>query len=122
ETSICVLLLAPFLWPTIRDQRARWALLDTRRRHLLQGIVAGILLPFAPMIARTAQVALSGDRVYEGASAGKSFAMRLSDQLSIADDRLHTRVPMIVGVAAIVLLAAVLLRTAVDWLSVGLVM
>jgi hypothetical protein len=122
ETSICVLLLAPFIWPTIRDQRARWALLDTRRRHLLQGIVAGILLPFAPMVARTAQVALSGDRVYEGASAGKSFAIRLSDQLSIADDRLHTRVPMIVGVAAIVLLAAVLLRAAVDWLSVGLVM
>ena len=120
ETSLCVLLLAPFLWPTIRDQQARWALLDSRRRHTLQAVAAAVLLPFAPILARTAQLTLSGDRVYEGASAGKSFATRLSDQLSIADDRLHTTVPMIVGIAAIVLLAAVLLRTGIDWLSIGL--
>jgi len=121
ETSLCVLVLAPFLWPTIRDQRPRWTHLDTAHRRTLQAVAAGLLLPFAPMLARTVQLTLSKEKVYEGASAGKSFAVRLSDQLSIADDRLHTTVPLIVGVAAIVLLAAVLLRTGIDWLSVGLV-
>jgi hypothetical protein len=119
ETSLCVLVLAPFLWPTIRDQRPRWTHLDTAHRRTLQAVAAGLLLPFAPMLARTVQLTLSKEKVYEGASAGKSFAVRLSDQLSIADDRLHTTVPLIVGVAAIVLLAAVLLRTGIDWLSVG---
>ena len=28
ETSLCVLLLAPFLWPTLRDQRGRWGAWD----------------------------------------------------------------------------------------------
>ena len=46
--------------------------------------------------------------------------MRLSDQLSEAGESLHTQLPTIVVVAAIVLLAAVAFRVGVDWLSVGL--
>ena len=41
EPSICVLLLAPFLWPTIRDQQGRWELLDARRRRGLEAVRSG---------------------------------------------------------------------------------
>jgi hypothetical protein len=120
ETSICVLLLAPFLWPTLRDQRGRWALLDERRRRAIGLVTAGILLPFLPMVVRTTQLALTGDRLYEDPSASNRFSTRLSDQLSQAAGVLHTELPTIVVVAAVVLLAAVLLRVGVDWISVGL--
>ena len=41
ETSACVLLLAPFLWPTLRVQRPRYAQLDRRRRTVI-ALVAGV--------------------------------------------------------------------------------
>lgn len=120
EPSISVLLLAPFLWPTVRQQRERWALLDAGRRRGLGLLAAAILLPFVPMVARTAQIALTEGPLYGDLSAGKSFPTRLSDQLSQAAGVLHTELPTIVAVASIVLLAAVAFRIGVDWLSVGL--
>jgi hypothetical protein len=120
EPSISVLLLAPFLWPTLREQRARWALLDDGRRRALGLLAAGILLPFVPMVTRTTQLALTGEPLYGDVSAGKSLSTRLSDQLSQAGGVLHTELPTIVFVAAILLLAAVAFRIGVDWLSVGL--
>ena len=120
EPSICVLLLAPFLWPTLREQRGRWALLDPGRRRTLGAVVAGILLPFVPMVVRTVQLALTGEPLYGDLSAGKSLSTRLSDQLSQAAGVLHTQLPTLVVVASVVLLAAVAFRVGVDWLSVGL--
>ena len=120
EPSICVLLLAPFLWPTVRQQGGRWALLDAGRRRVLGGVAAGILLPFVPMVVRTVQLGLRGQELYGDLGAGRSMTMRLSDQLSEAGESLHTQLPTIVVVAAIVLLAAVAFRVGVDWLSVGL--
>jgi hypothetical protein len=122
EPSICVLLLAPFLWPTIKQQRGRWALLDEGRRRGLGLVAAAILLPFVPMVVRTTQLALTGEPLYGDLSAGKSFTTRLSDQLSQAGGVLHTELPTIVAVAAIVLLAALVFRVGVDWISVGLLL
>jgi hypothetical protein len=120
EPSICVLLLAPFLWPTLTQQRGRWALLDARRRVGLEALAAGILLPFLPMVVRTIQLALTGEPLYGDLSAGKSLSTRLSDQLSQAGGVLHTELPTIVVVAAVVLLSVVAFRIEIDWLSVGL--
>jgi hypothetical protein len=120
EPSICLLLLAPFLWPTLREQRGRWELLDTGRRRVLGAVAAGILLPFVPMVVRTVQLALTGEPLYGDLSAGKSLTTRLSDQLSQAAEVLHTQLPTFVVVASVVLLAAVAFRVGVDWLSVGL--
>jgi hypothetical protein len=120
EPSISVLLLAPFLWPTLREQRGRWALLDGGRRRTVGLLAAGILLPFVPMVVRTTQLALTGEPLYGDLSAGKSLSTRLSDQLSQAGGVLHTELPTVVFVASIVLLAAVAFRVGIDWLSVGL--
>jgi hypothetical protein len=120
ETSICVLLLLPFLWPTLTHQLSRWRLLGSGRRLGLGALAAGIVLPFVPMVARTFQLAFADETFYEGAAAGKSLATRLSDQLSQAGGVLHTELPTITFVAAVVLLAFVTFRVGVDWLSIGL--
>ena len=120
ETSTCVLLLAPFLWPTIREQRGRWASLDRRRRCAIGVVAAGVLLPFVPMVTRTVQLALADKRVYEEAAAAKGFAARLSDQLSQADDILNSPLPTVLLASAFVLLAVRIFRHGADWLSIGL--
>ena len=119
ETSICVLLLAPFLWPTIRSQKARWTRLGAGWRTAVGLVGVGILLPFVPMVARTVELARAEDRLYEEVAAAKSFAARLTDQLERAGEVLHTPAPTILAVAAIALVAASVIRVGVDWLSVG---
>ena len=119
ETSCCVLLLLPFLWPTLRAQRPRWLRLHRGRRSLLGAIGVGILLPFLPMAVRTIQLALAEERVYSGATAGRGLLERLNDQLAEASEFLHTPLFPLLGTAAIVLLAVSALRRGVDWLAVG---
>jgi hypothetical protein len=121
ESSACVLLLAPFLWPTVRSQSPRWAGLGRRRRTQLVVVAGAVLLPFAPMLARMLELRLRGRRVYEEAVAASSFTERLSDQLSDASDMLHTEVVWILLGAAFVLLTVTLIRVGADWLSIGLV-
>ena len=120
ETSACVLLLAPFLLPTLREQRQRWARLDSRRRSAVGLVTAGVLLPFVPIVARTIELSLADDRVYEEVAAGKSFVERFGDQLGRAEEVLHSPLPMILLAAAVVLLAARTFRLGADWLSTGL--
>ena len=119
ETSICVLLLAPFLWPTVRAQRDRWSLLAGRRRLAIGLVAGGVLLPFVPMLVRTIELALAENRIYEGAAAGKSLTTRVSDQLGQASDILHSPLPMIVLGAAVVLLSVRSFRLGADWLATG---
>lgn len=120
ETSACVLLLAPFLWPTVHAQRERWAPLGARRRTALALLTGGIVLPFVPIVARTIELSLADERVYEEAAAAKSYVHRLSDQLDRAGEVLHSPLPMIILAAAVVLLAASSFRLRTDWLSTGL--
>ena len=120
ETSTCVLLLAPFLWPTLRAQRPRYAQLDRRRRGLIGFVAGGILLPFLPIVARTIELSLADERVYSDAAASKGFVARFSDQLDRAGEVLHTPLPMILLAAAVVLLAARSYRFGADWLSTGM--
>ncbi|HEX2301990.1 MAG TPA: hypothetical protein VHH57_00075 [Gaiella sp.] len=120
ETSACVLLLAPFLWPTLRNERERWAQLGRPRRAAVGLVATGILLPFVPIVARTIQLALADDRVYEEAAAAKGFVERFSDQFGRAGEVLHSQLPMFLLAAAVVLLAARTFRVGADWLSTGL--
>ena len=119
ETSCCVLLLLPFLWPTIRAQRARWLQLHRRRRLLLGAIGAAILLPFLPMVVQTIRLSLAKERVYSDAASGRSLLERVDAQLAEASAFLHTPLFGLLGVAAIVVLAFSLLRRKPDWLAVG---
>ena len=122
ETSSCVLLLAPFLWPTVRAQRPRWGRLDRERRRSLLGIGAVVLLPFVPIVARSIQLATADERVYESYAAGRSIWTRIWDQVITADDALDTPlfgILLVAALAAPVLVA--LRRRRVDWLTVGLV-
>ena len=102
------------------QQRGRWARLDDEKASRPRCSRGGILLPFVPMVVRTVQLAITGEPLYGDLTAGTSLTTRLSNQLSQAGEILHTQLPTLVVVAAIVLLAAVALRVGVDWLSVGL--
>ena len=82
ETSCCVLLLLPFLWPTFCSQRARWLRLHRRRRLLLGAIGAAILLPFLPMVVQTIRLFLVEERVYSDAASGRSLLERVDAQLA----------------------------------------
>jgi hypothetical protein len=121
ETSICILVLGPFLIPTLRAQRPRWLRLCRRRRMLLGLAGAGVLLPLVPMVVRTMQLALADVRFYGEIAAQQSFPQRLSHQLADADEALDSRFPVMVAVATVLLLAVTLFRARVDWLSVGFV-
>jgi hypothetical protein len=120
ETSCCVLLLAPFLWPTIRAQRERWSH-STRGPRIAIGLVAAAtLLPFVPMAYRLAEFALVGEHFYEAEAARQGLLDDLSDQLSQASDMLHSPILPLLSVAAAALLAVDLFRNRIDWLSIGL--
>lgn len=120
ETSLCVLLLAPFLLPTLRAQRGRWASLDRRRRAGAIAVAVGILVPFVPMLLRTAQLAFADERLYGEIAAEKSFTERVSDQLVRVGEVMHSHLPAAVVVTAVLLVAVAAARRGVDWLSVGL--
>ena len=72
------------------------------------------------MVARTLELSLADERIYEEVAASKSFTPRLVDQLSRPEEVLHTPLPTAIAVGALVLLALRVCRRGVDWLSVGL--
>jgi hypothetical protein len=121
ETSVCVLLLLPFLWPTVKAQRDRWSELGERRRAAL-GLVAGaVLLPFVPMTLGLAWISLEGERAYADAAARQGFLSDLNDQLERAGGALQSAVPPVaLVVAAVALVAVGMVRRGVDWLSIGM--
>ena len=120
ETSLCVLLLAPFLVPLALRQRERWSRAGSNRRVAIGVVAAGMVAPFVPMLVRALQLRLADERVYEDTASAKGFTTRLSDQLSLAGDVLHTPLPMIVLAAAVVALALRGVRVGIDWLATGL--
>jgi hypothetical protein len=120
ETSCCVMLLAPFLWPTLRDQRERWRRLSHGRRVAIAGIAGAILLPFVPMAARLIEFALADERFYGAEAARQGILDDLSDQVSRAGEVLHSNVPAMLVVVGVILLAVGLVRFGVDWLSIGM--
>jgi hypothetical protein len=119
ETSTCVLVMAPFLLPTLRRQRARWSRLRVGRKVLLCGLGAGLLLPFVPMIVRTVQLSVADSRLYED-FAQESLLVRLWDQFALADELLHTPLFAVAALAAVVAAIGQLLSSRPDWLAVGL--
>jgi hypothetical protein len=119
ETSTCVLVIAPFLLPTIRRQRERWSRLTSRRRAVLCGVGAGICLPFVPMLIRTLQLSTADKRVYEE-FAEEGFVARIWEQFADADELVHSPVFAIVAVAAVVAAIGQLLGRRPDWLVLGL--
>jgi len=120
ETSLCVLVLIPFLVPTVRSERRRWAALGSGRRNALRAITVGGFLPFVPMLARTLQLSFADDRVYEEAAAGRSLFERLIDQIDTAGEALHSPVFTVVAVGAVVSVAIAARVRGVDWVVVGM--
>ncbi len=120
ETSLCVLLLAPFLLPSLRSQRLRWARLDGARRLTIGAVAAAIILPFVPMAFRTVQLTLADSRVYEGSAAGRSFYTRAVEQIGESGESLHSPVFWLCAVISLVAVTFASFRTGVDWLTVGL--
>jgi hypothetical protein len=121
ESSLCVLVLAPFLWPTVRAQQSRWAQHPTGRRWAIAAIGVGVLLPFVPMLFRAAQLSTAETRVYEDIAAQYSPSERLVNQLEYASELLHTPLFTPLAAAAVTATVVALVRRGADWLAVGLI-
>ena len=125
ESSICLLVLLPFLVLQAVPERDRWRTLRPRGRVVLLGLTAGTLGALAPMLVRTLAASRRDDLVY-GAEPGS----RVREQLVTAL-RLMTTVTGSTTVAAILLAAGLALgvglaldvgiaRRRPDWLGLGL--
>jgi hypothetical protein len=121
ESSLCLLVLAPFLLPTILGQAARWANISSRRRRAIAAIGIGAFLAFIPMLFRTLQLATSGTRVYQEIAAQQSFTNRLAEQFLEAGGSLQTPFFALLTVAVVVVTLVTIHRRGTDWLAVGLI-
>jgi hypothetical protein len=121
ESSLCVLVIGPFLWPTARAQRARWAGLTPKRRWAIAAVGVGALLPFFPMLFRTIQLAMADSRVYDEIASQHSYVERIVNQLVKADESLGTPFFLLLAVATVLATIAVVLCRGADWLAAGLV-
>ena len=121
ESSVAVLALVPFLWPTIRAQRSRWTRVPQARRVLICGVGVALLLPFVPMAVRTVGLARGDDRVYQEFASGRSLYDRAWDQLVSADESLQTPLLWILIACAVVLVTVRTVRIGADWLAIGLI-
>lgn len=120
ETSLCVLLVVPFLVPLLRAQRPRWTALDGGRRLWIVVLGGAVALPFVPMLLRTARLALADERLYGEIAAQKPLIERLADQLTRVSEVMHSHLPAAIVIAAVALVVLLAVRSHVDWLAVGL--
>jgi hypothetical protein len=121
ETSLSLLVLAPFLFPTACSQRRRWERLD-RRRRLAVGFLGGAtLLPFVPVLVGTIQLVVAADLVYDArVEPGRGLIRDMWTQLAQADDTLSTPVVSLMSLGAVVTVTLVCVARSVDWISIGL--
>jgi hypothetical protein len=120
ETSICALVLVPFLWPAVRAHRQDLAALPTGIRRALVATIGLTAAAFVPVLARTVQLASADERVY-GAQPNEGILRKLERQVTEMDVELQSRTGWYLIAAAVVLTAVSTVRRRTDWPGVGLV-
>lgn len=117
ETSLAVVVLAPFLWPYIR--RTEWRDLARERPRLVAAVAAGVVAPLGLAAGHTIALASAETRVYDVGLSPKGVPGRLVDQLGDIDHTLETPFAWLIIAAAILSLFWAVDRK-VDWLALGL--
>lgn len=123
ETSLAVLAMVPFLWPTFRSERRRLAEVSRRGRLALTATAVLVALPLAVMLGWTTRIVLSGKLVYDTeVDAGAGLLAALRTQASLAQQVLGSPVGVVLaGAVAIGAATLLVVERRLDWLSLGLV-
>ena len=117
ETSLAVLVLAPFLWPYVR--RNEWRNLVRERPRLVVAVAGGVVAPLALAAVHTIALASAETRVYGVGVSPVGLPGRLLEQLSDIDHTLETPVAWLIIASAFLSLIWALERE-IDWLALGL--
>ena len=117
ETSLAVVVLAPFLWPYVR--RNEWRNLVRERSRLVAAVAAGVAAPLVLAAVHTVTLLSAETRVYGVGLSPRGVPGRLVDQLGDIDHTLESPLAwLIIASAFLSLLWAIGERT--DWLTLGL--
>ncbi len=117
ETSLAVLVLAPFLWPYVR--RNEWRNLVRERPRLVAAVAGGVVAPLALAAVHTIALASAETRVYGVGLSPEGLPGRLLEQLSDIDHTLETPVAWLIIASAFLSLIWAIERE-IDWLALGL--
>ncbi len=119
ESSVCALVLVPFIALALRSHRRELSRIPGRMRTLLWACAAAGSLAFVPVVVRTVQLAAADERVY-GAEPQSRTAEKALRQLAEMGSAIDSPTGWIVLVLAIALIAGTLLERRPDWLAIGL--
>lgn len=117
ETSLAVVVLAPFLWPYVR--RNEWRHLMRERPWLVASVAAGLAAPLLLLAGHTIALARAETRFYDAQVSPAGLPGRLVDQLSDIDHTLETRFAWLI-IASAVLSVFWAVSREIDWLALGL--
>jgi hypothetical protein len=117
ETSLAVVVLAPFLWPYVR--RNEWWSLIRERPRLIAAVAAGVAAPLVLAAVHTIALASAETRVYGVGLSPVGVPGRLLDQLGDIDHTLETPFAWLIIASAFLSLFWAIGRE-IDWLAVGL--
>lgn len=119
ETSLAVVVLAPFLCPYVRRDRTQWRRLIRERPPLVVAAAGGVVAPLLLVAVHTIALASADTRVYD-AHVGPDGALgRLGAQLRDIDQVLETPLAWLIIASAFLSLIWAL-HGGIDWLALGL--
>lgn len=121
ETSVAVLALVPFLWLAVRDDLPRFRALPPGLRRTLLAVLAIAGLALVPMLARTVQLTVADERVYD-AEPTEGLVSKTLRQIERLGADLGSQTGWALAVAAVAAVVVVGLARRVDWLAVGLLL
>jgi hypothetical protein len=121
ETSVCALVLVPFLWMATRDWRASLIPLATARRRTVRVLLVLAVAAFTPMLLRVVELSVADKRVYDSEPDPNVIGSTL-EQLSHMNSALGSSTGTYLLLGAVVLIAASASSRKIEWLSMGLVL
>ena len=122
ETSLAILLVAPFLLPFAPEANRLWRELGRRGRLSLIALATAATLPLLLMTVWTAKIIAAGELVYGvDVKAGPGLIRNIHTQVVLAGPVLGTSLGTVLCVATVIAVIAVLVRCrSLDWLALGL--
>lgn len=121
ETSIAALVLVPFLWLAVRDDVPRFRELAPALRRTLLAVLSVAGLSLVPMLARSVQLTLADERVYD-AEPTEGLVPNTLRQIERLGADLGSQTGWMLVSAAVAAIVVVALVRGVDWLAVGLLL
>jgi hypothetical protein len=121
ETSVCALVLLPFLWLGTRAWRTSVTPPTPGRRRAVWGLLTLALVAFVPMFVRVVQLSLADLHVYH-AEPNKNVVGTTLTQLSHMTSAIGSPLGVLLLIGAVGFVALSLASRRFDWVPVGLLL